>query len=301
MYTDEQAREAIAKQMLKDMEKEHNLRLHEWAIEEQTIYNLPYRVLFNYYKSDRDYMEIPINPYYPYPDIPKEYKPPKWNPERDGGYTYDEWIGVITHRTGEVSEDGKPIMTLEIPKEIQAKIDEWQAEKVKERTGEEYKHIWDLDTEQGRQQWLYWFAIFLLPYEDDIPHWNTFDMFGDTKHTEQELKERKRYFMGLIKKCKANPDIYKHEVQRKDISDYEKYDFDDWICSGYMWRDQIGEEPTPPECDNAYEIMLYERERLKRYYGDNYTYEATNRYSMAYKVEKIIKELEQENEAPDGL
>ena len=53
MYTDEQAREAIAKQMLKDMEKEHNLRLHEWAIEEQTTYNLPYRVLFNYGYSSK--------------------------------------------------------------------------------------------------------------------------------------------------------------------------------------------------------------------------------------------------------
>lgn len=293
MYTDEQAREAIAKQMLKDMEKEHNLRLHEWAIEEQTTYNLPYRVLFNYYKSDRDYMEIPINPYYPYPDIPKEYKPPRWNPERDGGYTTSEWFSIISKPTGEIDENGKRIYTFEVPKEIQDKIDEWQAEKVRERTRGEYHHIWDLDTEQGRQAWLYWFMVFIMPYADDIPHWNSFDMYGDTKHTEQELNERKRYYMNLIEQCREHPELYKHEVQHKDIADYDKYDFDDRMSWGYMWHDDFNHEP--PQGDNALEIMYKERERLKRYYGENYDiFEVTDRNSMSYRVEEIIKKLETE-------
>ena len=293
MYTDEQAREAIAKQRLKDMEKEHNLRLHEWAIEEQTTYNLPYRVLFNYYKSDRDFMEIPLNPYYPYPTVPKEYKPPRWNPERDGGYTIDEWYSIICKPTGEIDKNGKRKRKVEIPKEIQAKIDEWQAEKVRERTGGEYHHIWDLETEQGRQAWLYWFMVFIMPYADDIPHWNSFDMYGDTKHTEKELTERKRYYMNLIEQCRERPELYKHEVQRKDIGDYDKYDFDDWILSGYMWRDDYNNEP--PQGDNALEIMYKERERLKRYYGENYDkFEANNRYSRCYRVEEIIKKLETE-------
>lgn len=291
MYTNEQAKEAIARKWHKDFEKKISLWWHDAAIKEQAIYNLPYRVLFNYYKNalERDNMEVSINPYYPYPDIPKEYKPPKWDYERDGGYTSDEWYDLICKPTGEVTEDGRQITTLEIPAEIQAKIKQWQADKVRERMGHDYKHVWDLSTAAGQQAWLYWFAIFLIPYADDIPHWNTFDMFGDTKHTKQELEERKRYYMGLIEQCKANPDIYKHEVQRKDIADYEKYDFE----RAYMWHDDLSGEP--PKIDNALEVMYYERDRLKRYYGKEYKFNAEyERYSECYKVEQIIKRLEAE-------
>lgn len=290
MYTDEQVKEAITKMKLKDTKKKITLMYHENAIQEQATYNLPYRVLFDYYKANRDFMEIPINPYYPYPDIPKEYKPPRWNPERDGGYTFDEWFKIISKPTGEIDENGKRKCTIEIPTEIQAQIDEWQRQKIRERTGGEYHHIWDLETEQGRQAWLYWFMVFIMPYADDIPHWNSFDMYGDTKHTEQELNERKRYYMNLIEQCREHPELYKHEVQRKDIGDYDKYDFEG---TGYMWNDDFNNEP--PQGDNILEIMYKERELLKRFYGKKYDeYEVNNRYSMSYRVEEIIKKLEAE-------
>lgn len=292
MYTNKQAQEALALKFNKDFEKRISLMWHEAAIKGLPLYNLPYRILFNYYKNcvDRDFMEVPINPYYPYPDIPKEYKPPKWNPVSDGGYSMEEWTLLICKHTGEVTEDGKAIVTFEVPDNIQADIDKWQAEKVNERNGHEYKHIWDLSTAAGQQAWLYWFAVFILPYADDIPHFSTFDMFGDTKHTKQELEERKRYYMGLIEQCQANPDIYKHEVQRKDITDYEKYDFSDNL-DGYMWHDVLSGEP--PKTDNALEIMYYERERLKKHYGKDYEWQAKyERYGQAYKVEQIIQRLE---------
>ena len=291
MYTNKQAQEALSLKFHKDFEKRMSLMWHEVTIRDMGSYNLPYRILFNYYKNsvDRDFMEVPINLYYPYPTIPKEYKPPKWNPVSDGGYSMEEWIGLICKHTGEVTEDGKEKVTFEVPAEIQAQIDEWEAQKVKERTGQAYKHIWDLSTAAGREQWLYWFAVFILPYADDIPHFSTFDMFGDTKHTKQELEERKRYYMGLIEQCQANPEIYKHEVQRKDITDYEKYDFE----HEYMWRDDLSHEP--PQTDNALQIMYYERERLKRYYGKDYEWQAKyERYGQAYKVEEIIQRLEAE-------
>lgn len=288
MYTNEQAKEALKMQFHKEQAKKMALWWHEAAIKDMPLYNLPYRVLFDYYKADRDNMEVSINPYYPYPDIPKEYKPPKWNPEQDGGYTTEEWFNTISKPTGEVTEDGRQITTLEIPAEIQAKIKQWQADKVRERMGHDYKHIWDLSTAAGREQWLYWFAVFILPYADDIPHFSTFDMFGDTKHTKQELEERKRYYMGLIEQCRANPDIYKHEVQRKDIADYEKYDFE----RAYMWHDDLSGEP--PQIDNALEVMYCERKRFKRYYGDKeYKFEAEyERYGTVYRLEQIIKKLE---------
>lgn len=293
MYTDKQAKEAIAQKWQKDFEKKISLWWHEAAIKDQAIYNLPYRVLFNYGKNclERDFMEVPINPYYPYPDIPKEYKPPKWDPITDGGFTsLEEWIAATLKPTGKVDDTGREIMDFGIPAEIQAKIDKWQAEKVKERMGQEYKHIWDLSTPQGQQAWLYWFAIFLLPYADDIPNWNSFDMWGDTKHTKQELEARKRYYMELIEQCKANPEIYKHEVQRKDITDYDKYELDN--LSGYMWNDDLSGEP--PQIDNALEVMYCERKRFKRYYGDKeYKFEAEyERYGTVYRLEQIIKKLE---------
>lgn len=289
MYTNEQAKEALTIQFHKDHEKKMALWWHEAAIKEQARYNLPYKVLFDYYKADHDYMEVSINPYYPYPDIPKEYKPPRWNPEQDGGYTTEEWFNTITKLTGEYTEDGKRKATLEIPAEIQAQINDWQAAKVRERMGHDYKHVWDLSTQSGQQAWLYWFAIFLLPYADDIPHWSSFDMWGDTKHTKQELEARKRYYMELIEQCKAHPEIYKHEVQRKDIADYDKYELDN-IC-GYMWNDDFSGEP--PQIDNALEVMYCERKRFKRIYGKEYDFDAQyERYSMIYRLEQIIKRLE---------
>lgn len=292
MYTEQQAREALAQKCLRDLEKRLMVMYHGMAIADQPRYGLPYRTLFNYYKSDPPHNEVPLNPFYPFPGIPLQYKPPAWNPERDGGYTNQEWLDLITKPTGEYDDNGKEKVVLEIPEDIQAKINAWQAEKVKEQAGGEYHHIWDLETEKGRQAWLYWFGVFLLPYKDDIPGWGVFDMYGDSSsHTEQELTERKRYYMGLIKQCETNPDCYKHEVQKKQLSDYGKYDLGP-LCDGYMWHDKTGTKPTPPPGKDALQIMYHERERLQTYYGSLYAAETRDRYSMAYRVETIIKELE---------
>lgn len=292
MYTEKQAQEALSKKWEQDLHKKLRLMWHEAAVKEQEIYNLPYKVIFDYYKTDRDFMEVPLNPYYPFPDIPKEYKPPRWDPEADGGYTMDEWYQIIAIPTGEITEDGRTKVKFEIPEDIQAKIKDWQAEKIRERMGHDYKHLWDLSTAEGLKAWLYWFGVFLVPYADDIPHWNGFNMFGDTTHTEQELEDRKRYYMDLIEQCKADPDIYKHEIARKDIADYEKYELE----YAYMWRDRIN--PEPPQGDNALKIMYYERERLKRFWGKEYNLEANYEpYSECYRVEEIIKNLEA---APDN-
>ena len=293
MYTSNMARIAIARKQVADMEKSFMLTLHKQAVEEIQVYNLPYRTLIDYYKNitDRDPMEIPLNPYYPYPDIPKEYKPPVWDFEKDGGYSWAEWIGLISKHTGKVDEDGKERIVFEVPQEVQAQIDEWEAEKTKERTGKEYTHIWNLSTAAGREQWLYYFAVFLLPYEDDIPHWSTFDMFGDTKHTQQELDERKQYYMNLIAKCQEHPEAYKHEVQRKQLSDYDKYDFSDWF--GYMWQD--GHNAEPPHGDNALAIMYKERDITR-----DYEQESAKRGSRAYRIREIIEQLESEKGTPPG-
>ena len=278
MYTEQEARQAIGKRQLQEFSKRLAFRLHEYAIQEQSTYNLPYRVLIDYYKADRDFMEIPINPYYPYPAIPKEYDPPQWDYERDLGYTQSEWVKLLFE---------KPCTGL-FPPEVKAKIEKWEQEQVIKRMGKPYTHIWDLQSKQGQRAWFYWFMVFILPYADDIPGWNSFDLYGDTQHTEQEVKERKRYYMGLIKKCKENPDTYKHEVQRKDITDYDKYA----VHECYMWRDDIGKEAKPPAADNALDIMYRERDLLRAKHGEQYDMECRSIYSTAYRVEQVIKELE---------
>ncbi len=278
MYTEQEARQAIGKRQLQEFSKRLAFRLHEYAIQEQSTYNLPYRVLIDYYKADRDFMEVHINPYYPYPAIPKEYDPPQWDYERDLGYTQSEWVKLLF---------GKPCTGL-FPPEVKAKIEKWEQEQVIKRMGKPYTHVWDLQSKQGQRAWFYWFMVFILPYADDIPGWNSFDLYGDTQHTEQEVKERKRYYMGLIKKCKENPDTYKHEVQRKDITDYDKYA----VHECYMWRDDIGKEAEPPAADNALAIMYRERDLLRAKYGERYGQESTDRYSIVFRLEKIIKELE---------
>lgn len=295
MYTIEQAEEALHKKFFEDMRKRHLLYCHEHARELISVYDLPYRVLFDYLKNTRDYMEVDITPYYPYPGIPIEYKPPRCH-YTDIGYTDREWLDIIVRPTGEVDENGKEKrdIVLPLPPEVQAQIDEWQQARVKERTGKIYKHIWNLNTEQGRKQWLYWFMVFLIPYADSVPGWNAFDLYGDTEHTTEEVEERKRYYIGLIDKCRNNPKLYKHTVQRKDISDYDKYDMERYIHCGYMWHDDLmGTPPPTTDKELALAIMYKEREiRCKD--KENYENERRDNYSKENRIETIIEQLEKE-------
>lgn len=269
MYTEEQARRAIAQRQLNELDLKFNLMLHRVACEWVELYNLPYRISLDYFKRDNDIMSVPINPYYPLPGIPKEYV---WHYDTDGGYSRAEWFSILSTPTGEIDDNGKPIMTLCIPDYIRQQQEE-KARPCKQ---------WDLNTAAGRQQWLYYFMVFIMPYADDIPHWKAFDMWGDTKHTEQELKERQRYYIDLINRCRERPELYRHDIQRKQLSDYDKYD----ISGCYMWRDRIG-EPTPPDADNALEIMYKERSCCR-----DYESECNSRYGTAHRIKVIIERLE---------
>lgn len=238
MYSEQQARDAIAAKQIAELDKQLQLLIHKDTVVEQYKYNLPYRILFDYsyHLIDRDFMEVTLTPYYPLPAKPK------------------------------AAQNEKPCTSRPT--------------------------AWDLETEQGQQAWLYWFMVFILPYEDMIPTFSMFDMFGDTKHTQQELDERKGYYLGLIKKCTEQPELYNHEVPHKCISDYDNYE----VGSCYMWYDAIGQEPTPPntDTDTALAIMYHERAIQQAYYGDDYILESKDRYSIVYRIELIINRLETE-------
>lgn len=257
-YTEEQAKQAIADKKYKDCIKGFELILHERARIERIEYNIPYRILFDYYHRDRDPFEIPINYYYPFPGKEKACTNAPTDTETD--YDFSSLIDNDSN--------------------IGADTD----------TDTELCCIYDLTTEQGQQAWLYWFAVYILPYEDTIPTFTAFDMYGDTEHTEAELNEHKQYYMDLISRCKRDPELYNHDIPRKHITDYDTYD----VGECYLWQDPISKAPTPPNTDHdtALAIMYKEREIQQNYYGDMYIGECMDRYSRVYRIEALIKELE---------
>lgn len=258
-YTEEQAKQAIADKKIKDCIKGFELILHERARVESREYNLPYRVMFDYLHRDRDPFEIPLNFYYPFPADKK----PCTNAPTDTDTVID-YTAVIDKDTETDTEDDTRLDNIHC--------------------------IYDIDTQQGQQAWLYWFGVYILPYEDKITGFSGFDMYGDTEHTEAELNERKQYYIDLISECKRNPKAYNPQIPRKHITDYDTYN----VSECYMWNDPTGKAPTAPNTDKdtALVIMYKEREIQQACYGDMYGCELMDRYSRAYRIEALIKELE---------
>ena len=93
-----------------------------------------------------------------------------------------------------------------IPPEIQALMDE---------KARQYS-LCNIDTAAGLQAWVYYFMVFIMPYADTIKDFTQFDMYGDTSHTDQELNERKKYYLDMIRQCQEQPKMYKAEMVRYD-------------------------------------------------------------------------------------
>ena len=232
-YTEEQAKQAIADKKIKDCIKSFELVLHERAKVEQRIYNLPYRVMLDYLHRDRDPLEIPLNLYYPFPGNKK----PCTNAPTESDDNGIDFTGVID------TDTEHNFVCSDIP------------------------CMYDVDTEQGQQAYIYHMAVYILPYADKIPTYTTFDMFGDTEHTAAELSERVRFYMGVISKCKRDPAIYNHDIPRKHIEDYDKYD----LSIGYLWDNDISQPPTAPNTDKdtALAMLHKELEARQAYYDDD--------------------------------
>ena len=232
-----------------EIEKQAALMIHTTACRETGIFNLPYRILIDYYEAEQDDDIVPLNLYYPLNGVPKAGE---WQFNTDGNYTPREWIKIITTPTGEYTDDGKPYVTWRIPPQIQALIDE---------KGKPYR-LWDLETAAGLQAWAYYFMVFIMPYEDDIPHYSVFDMYGSVNHSEQDLNERKQYYMDLIARCKEQPELYKHDIQTY------KHPLD---------------------------ILYYERDMIP-----NYKKACKDTSNRAYRIEQIINLLEQDSPKLDA-
>lgn len=302
MYTEEQAQKAIRDKMIADMNKQIALWNHQTAVEWVKQYNLPYRVALDYQKQaiKRDKLLISINPWYPMPKIPivAELSQEERTNKRmleiqsiDGGKA---WLDSIVIHIGEINSEGKGKVSFDWHKcrdeefqREQAIIDEMAIQRA-----EPYKP-WNLETKQGLEQWERYFALYIAPYEKVLPSWNSFNMFGDTKHSDNELNERKAYYMDLIHRFNTDTQgLFDKEIPRKQLADYDLYDFYEHgipLSDFYMWDNYSKEPPKHPQALQIMkkELKMYERAEKEHYFGYRDTIETSK---------GIIERLEQGNE-----
>ena len=187
-----------------ELQKSWALHMHNTAIQDMKIYNLPYAIMLDYLELGipEDESKITyISKYYPFRECPK---PGRW--EWWQYYTSEEWLKITTQDTGKRTADGKKIVDIfVVPPQIQALIDE---------KGKPFR-MWDLETAAGLKGWLYYFMFFIMPYAEEIPGFSCFDMFGDVQHTTKELEAKKEYYLKKIEQCKLDPTLYRHDIEKR--------------------------------------------------------------------------------------
>lgn len=207
---------------LEELKKQHALEWHDKAYKEYPKYNLPYRIVYDYYhtrfwnyeKWEEYEKETPLNIYYPIETIPSVGL---WKYDTDGHYTEEEWDNItanpkyIDDTEHTIYNELYNIPRHIVPPEIASLIEE----------KEKQYALCYTDTAAGLKAWVYYFTVFIMPYADTLKDFSVFDMYGDTRHTDQELNERKQYYMDLIKQCKEKPELYKHSIVKKTDNDIE--------------------------------------------------------------------------------
>lgn len=174
---------------------------HKAALNNANTCGLPYRICLDEIKgTERN--NVYINAYYPLKGIPPAYV---WHYDTDGQLTPEQWSKLTFKPNGERTKEGKLYYTFVVPP-IAKQGQEDKARPCK---------LWDIETDHGRQHWLYWFGAFIMPYADRIEQFSVFDMFGDTKHTTNDLKRQQAYYMDMIKACTKKPDLYRQGIVKQ--------------------------------------------------------------------------------------
>lgn len=280
-YEIDKAKEAIREKQLNDIVASIRLKTHKKCVSGALEYGLPYRVLWDYYQNDRDFMEIPINPFYPLPRVPKEGELTATERENKVRlrYSYDEWQQAVTDES--------------ILREYQAeeqRIHEYGLKKARR-----FK-IWNLDTFEGVTAWKWLFTRFLVPYKNNIHTWSKFDFWGDTEHSDEETEELKEYYLDLIADFETDPEYYDKAPRYKQLNDYELYNLrgnglkgieGESYPFGYMWN---GLNDEAPDHAQALQIMYKEREQELNAPVRNGT--------LLHSIENIINDLERIADKP---
>lgn len=186
---------------LAELQKQTAYMNHKAALRDTNTCGLPYRICLDAIK-DTESNNAFINPYYPLNGIPPAYI---WHYDTDGHITPEQWHKLTFKPNGERNNEGKPYYTFITPP-IAKQGQEDKARPCK---------LWDMETDHGRQHWIYWFAAFLIPYADRIEKFSVFDMFGDTKHTTNDLRRQQDYYTEIIKACTKKPNLYRQGIVKQ--------------------------------------------------------------------------------------
>lgn len=203
--------------------KEKAFKCHVWASKMIEVFNLPYRVLYDYFMEyGTEYLKgyisanngkiCLLNRCYPLP-----------------GYEKSKLIGVscqadyIDIQSGPFKDDltsSNYDLRFSITDEsINAEIEAKAAE----------QHQWDLSTAAGRKQWAYYFAHFLG--KADLSNYSCLDLFGKKEATSADNK-RLDCWKSLQADYHFNPDNYMKE-EPPYLPEYE----DKYTLWKFYWND----------------------------------------------------------------
>lgn len=203
--------------------KEKAFKCHVWACKMIEAFNLPYRVLYDYFMEyGTEYLKgyisanngkiCLLNRCYPLP-----------------GYEKSKLIGVSCHadyigiQSGPFKDDltsSNYDLRFSITDEsINAEIEAKAAE----------QHQWDLSTQEGFEKWKYFFAHFLG--KADLSNYSCLDLFGKKEATSADNK-RLDCWKSLQADYHFNPDNYMKE-EPPYLPEYE----DKYTLWKFYWND----------------------------------------------------------------
>ena len=207
--------------------KENAYYNHLWAIKMMDIFNLPFRILYNYF-NEYGYRYLKCATAAHHDNIVllnRCYPAPGYSEDGLMGFDWGDYdnIGITNGLVkGDPTSDKFDLITYIRNADMKAEA---------ERKAYS-QHTWDLETKEGIKRWEYEFAHFLK----DIEGYTYFDYFGtkgtilkkstlkNPKHTKDTisdksaLKNQKRiiYWQQLSEAYNKNPESYRQEEPRFD-------------------------------------------------------------------------------------
>lgn len=196
---------------IEELKQEAAFNRQLWAIQMIDVYNLPYRVLLDYFKKNGfDYMKcvgaackdgiVLINPLYPAPGYYKaDIVCVDWYV--DNKYTINPLIRI---EEGPFKDD---LTSNKFDLRTFIQEDTKLSEEIESRAAEQMK--WDLSTAAGRKVWEFEFAHFLNAA--DLDYYSDSDWWGDKQTPPGNAADRINYWKSLQADYHMHSEKYRQE------------------------------------------------------------------------------------------
>lgn len=234
MYNITDAKKVIASKKGKDLITRLKLYTHKDSVEtfKADTFKLPYRIIFDYleFKNYEDFEHIipPISEYYPLPSKRKE-KATEINLDYTP-YNTSEWCKFIS----------------EYSKEYKEQLEHLSDPDDNNKYKHDYSpHVIKWHSPDGKTA-EYYFTRLLIPYKDDISNADSFFLFGDTRHSNNDVTKQINDYMARIEDYNKHPNHYDNSDHYKKVTDYVNY----YVCKHYMWDGK-----NIPDADNKQDII----------------------------------------------